>query len=594
MAEEETLTLSPSSTLATLREAVKQVEREDYLDGQAAITAAVSELAEEHGIQDMPATENNTPQEENVDANLPKLSKPHRRASVNEDARMLIQQMGGVTFEPKPSESIAIEKDIHDLVDDMNKTKPPESAPKSDAQKSKPMNPRYLRALGLQKREQQSMNKSRTSLNRISTTLSDISKVLIESEDSRWCEQFSQTTFKSYNEEMLFRNMQKVIPPKISSSSSKKVVSPHEINRQTMKQKQREFQESWSQLGRHSSGGRAGGKDGYMRYDDMENCTFQPKTNETKASSSSNNNSNNPDDEMIQSGSKFENFIARQEAKERSRRQDNEFTKGKGDYEKYELDKKYCPRCNGKQSYDEVKEKRKNCPNCHVAYRPRTCWGDIEEGFYSRQNKHWLRCQENEMKRKMEEEENLKRVEMMKMDRKTGEIRHVVRGERGGGGGDDKGALKWTKELEKDFFGRHEEYQESVQKKLLRVEREMYGKNLDSEDEEDEEYSREDEDYSGGGDSRASRGYYYQPQRSVGSTWSGRYGEKKEALGRSMSAGRQHHGWTTRGSRTSLGAGGGATWTRTGGGGGGYHHGHHASTQRRARDENEYLFRYRR
>jgi ribosomal protein S27AE/Rod binding domain-containing protein len=402
-----TISMSPSSTLATLREAARQVEHEDYLDGQAAITAAIGELVEEHGIQEVP----NITQEENVDTNLPKLSKPNRRASVNEDARMLMQQMG-VTFAPKPSESIAIEKDVNDLVSDMNKKQEPQQVNETP---KKPMNPRYLHALESKKRQQKSMNQSRTSSTRISTTLSDISKVLIESEDARWCEQFSQTTFKSYNEEMLFRNMQKVIPPKLSSSSSssssssKKFVSPHEINRQTMKQKKQEFHESWSHLRKGGRDGRGGGREGgYMRYDDIENCTFQPKTN-----TSQNNNQggggggggNDPDDDMIQSGgSKFENFIARQEAKERSRRQDNEFTKGKEDYEKYELDKKYCPRCGGKQSYDEVKEKRKNCPNCHVAYRPRNCWGDIEDGFYNRQNEHWVRCQENEVKRRMETE----------------------------------------------------------------------------------------------------------------------------------------------------------------------------------------------
>ena len=48
----------------------------------------------------------------------------------------------------------------------------------------------------------------------------------------------------------------------------------------------------------------------------------------------------------------------RQEAQERSRRQEQEQAIGKADYDKM-IDKKQCPSCGAKQSYDEVKEKRK-------------------------------------------------------------------------------------------------------------------------------------------------------------------------------------------------------------------------------------------
>jgi uncharacterized protein YbbK (DUF523 family) len=48
----------------------------------------------------------------------------------------------------------------------------------------------------------------------------------------------------------------------------------------------------------------------------------------------------------------------RQEAQERSRRQEQEQAIGKAEYDKM-IDKKMCPSCGAKQSYDEVKEKRK-------------------------------------------------------------------------------------------------------------------------------------------------------------------------------------------------------------------------------------------
>ena len=50
--------------------------------------------------------------------------------------------------------------------------------------------------------------------------------------------------------------------------------------------------------------------------------------------------------------------LHRQEAQERSRRQEQDLAIGKADYDKL-IDKKQCPSCGAKQSYDEVKEKRK-------------------------------------------------------------------------------------------------------------------------------------------------------------------------------------------------------------------------------------------
>jgi hypothetical protein len=578
--------VSPNSALASLREAVKQVERDDYLDGQAAISAAISELVEEHGIvtfDQETADQANSPTTSGAAAttdspSTTKLSKPNRRASVNEDAKMLMQQMG-IELKPKPSDSIAIEKDIENLIQNMDSqaaatgTAVSSSATMGANNKTKPANARYLRALEAKKRQQQQSQTQSSSQHhlRTSTELSDLSKKLIESENSRWCQNFSQTAFKSHNEEMLFRNMQKMVPMKGSKGSSSssslaaRAVSSHEINRQTIKQKQKEFHDSWSQLGRRGGRGREGERM-YMRDDDNENCLFQPTTNETKKKTQAGGSSPDDEDNEKSQGSTFESFIARQEANERARRQDNEASKGKEDYEKYSLNKKYCPVCHGKQSYDEVKEKRKNCPNCHVAYRPKTCWGDIEERFYNRQNKYYMKYQQNEEKREKERGDEIGYIEVKKMNQKTGEIRQIK--QKGVVRRDENGEIiKWTKDLEKEFFHRHEEYEEKIQRKLLQVEREMYGKEMRRDEEEEKEREEREETSSG-------RRYYHRPQREhIGSTWSS--GSDKRNDARSFSAGRLglRREYAERGSGSSPS---------------------HSSTQRTARDENEYLFRYRR
>jgi hypothetical protein len=578
-------TVSPNTALTSLRQAVKQVEHEDYLDGQAAISAAISELAEEHGItSNMPEQQNDTDAGTGVGASTtPKLSRPNRRASVNEDAKMLMEQMG-IQIKPKPSDPIAIENDVQNLIQGMNsqpQAADPAVSPPTNNKSAKPPNARYLRIIEAKKKQEQRSQTQSSSHHhlRSSTELSDVSKTLIESENRRWCQEFSQSTFKSYNEEMLFRNMQKMLPKKgqgSSASKSRLTVSSQEINRQTIKQKQKEFHDTWSQLGR---GRRGRGEEKYMRDDDQENCLFQPTTNETKKKSQSSKSSPGDDDDLPNQESNFANFIARQEANERARRQDNESTKGKEDYEKYALNKKYCPVCRGKQSYDEVKEKRKNCPNCHVAYRPKTCWGDIEEKFYDRQNKYHLKYQENEEKRNKESEEDISLVEIRKMNSKTGEIHQIK--QKGIIRRDENGEIiKWTKTLEKEFFDRHEGFKENVQHKLLKVEKEMYGKNIlpkdndDDDDAEEEEEHYQEEQFASSNRSRAGRQYYHQPQRDIGSTWSS--GVNKMNDSRSFSAGRL-------GLRRE--------YSERGGGGGGLTH---ASTQRIVRDENEYLFRYRR
>ena len=98
-----------------------------------------------------------------------------------------------------------------------------------------------------------------------------------------------------------------------------------------------------------------------MRYtllDEAENCTFRPKLTSSTEESGGRKRGGDNDDEKS-------SFIVRQEATERGRREELEFSMGQAKYDAV-VDKKQCPKCTAKQSYDEVKEKRKPCPTCKV------------------------------------------------------------------------------------------------------------------------------------------------------------------------------------------------------------------------------------
>lgn len=107
----------------------------------------------------------------------------------------------------------------------------------------------------------------------------------------------------------------------------------------------------------------------YGLLDDAKNCTFRPTLTSTSAESGRAKGSHGDDDAKS-------NFIERQEAAARSRREEQDFSIGKAAYDKL-VDKKICPKCGAKQSYDEVKEKRKKCPNCQVS-----SFVVVDIGFY--------------------------------------------------------------------------------------------------------------------------------------------------------------------------------------------------------------------
>jgi ribosomal protein S27AE len=100
----------------------------------------------------------------------------------------------------------------------------------------------------------------------------------------------------------------------------------------------------------------------YTLYDEVENCTFRPKLTSSTAESKGG---------AREDGDEKNNFIQRQEATARNRREELDFKMGQADYAA-KIDKKECPVCGAKQSYDEVKEKRKQCPNCRVSNINRT------------------------------------------------------------------------------------------------------------------------------------------------------------------------------------------------------------------------------
>ena len=189
-----------------------------------------------------------------------------------------------------------------------------------------------------------------------------------------------------------------------------------------------------------------------------------PKTNETKKKKEAKNSNTDSDNE--EKDSHDYSFILRQEANERKRIIEREFQKGKKDYDAL-VDKKYCPNCKATQSYDEVKEKRKNCPNCQIPYAFKTDWSKVQNQFYKRQNDAYvnhLRALELKKKEVVDKERKSMRLQV---DHETGEIFTVE--------GDYGHDLKWTRDVEDDFFTRMEESETKRQMNIKKLDEEIYG-----------------------------------------------------------------------------------------------------------------------
>ena len=199
---------------------------------------------------------------------------------------------------------------------------------------------------------------------------------------------------------------------------------------------------------------------------DAKNCTFMPKTNESKKKKQSESNNDSDDEEAKES--RGQNFLLRQEASEKKRINEQTFQTGKQKYDAL-VDKKRCPVCTATQSYDEVKEKRKRCPNCQVPYTFKTNWGQVQNSFYKRQNDAYVNGIRalDEMKREVIESE--RRSMKTKVDNETGEVYTV----QGGGTGDEE--LQWTRDVEDDFFTRMAESKVRREAKLKCLEEELYG-----------------------------------------------------------------------------------------------------------------------
>ena len=191
----------------------------------------------------------------------------------------------------------------------------------------------------------------------------------------------------------------------------------------------------------------------YALLDDKANCTFRPKTARKGSRLSA------------EEDSKAYGFLDRQEAMERSRRQQMEFNRGKAEYDA-KIDKRVCPQCGAKQSYDEFKEKRKKCPNCRVDYAYRVDWNRIQSRFFSRILEYAAK-QEDKKKRLI-----LSILEGYKMKKK---VYDSQRGQINVTEIDPFNTTRWTNELETEFFARLEEFVKSKQGSLKQIEKDMYG-----------------------------------------------------------------------------------------------------------------------
>ncbi|CAE7654921.1 unnamed protein product, partial [Symbiodinium microadriaticum] len=420
--------------MVAMREAARMIEREESMDAVEALTSAAQQIAiEKH--EELVSQAADDPLAvaalEVMPAEMPVNS---RRESTNAAAQFVMQQMQDENIMPKASESIGIEEDVNALLGIMK-----ESTAKN------PISARYLKMLELQKRGEKSPSRNRKGKSKNSTELSRLSQLLRDMEGTHMLDRVSQSTFKNYNQEMLYKSMRKVAS-RPSSAPAKRV---NGRNAGHSNYYDRLYPSRQSELDLNGALRRAHTKDKtmvYSSYSDAKNCTFRPRTNESRRKAQQAVDTDEAEAKHT------DNFLSRQEAKHRARLDDLEFNMGKKDYEAL-VDKRYCPSCGAKQSYDEVKEKRKRCPNCNVEYRRKISWGDVGSDFYKRQSKASAQYhkKQEELRKSLRQKEMV--VRRKRVDAKTGKL--IV---------EDVSVtssnLKWTPAMEEEFLSRQDYWEE--------------------------------------------------------------------------------------------------------------------------------------
>lgn len=248
--------------------------------------------------------------------------------------------------------------------------------------------------------------------------------------------------FESTTQEQLCRSMMVISNPSSSMAESS----------QASRTSTKSLRHSIERLSRPKSAETVKGKM-YALLDDQKNCTFRPKTARARSR------------EAAEEDSKKFDFLDRQEAMERTRKQQLEFNRGKAEYDA-RIDKRVCPQCGSKQSYDEVKEKRKKCPNCRVEYGYRIDWSKVQSRFFTRVREY--AAQQEEKKQKI----ILSILEGYKMRKKVydSETGQITVNEI-----DPFNTTKWTDRLEAEFFSRLDEFMNAKRENLKKIEGDMYG-----------------------------------------------------------------------------------------------------------------------
>jgi len=310
--------------------------------------------------------------------------------------------------------------------------------------------------------------------NKYLTEASKISRALEQSSNQPWVESV-RSSFRSQTQEMLFRSMKVLIPErKVGDGIPRRPSSAHglrgsrtaegiEVKPTLSAQHSKNLVERLSGPAQRLPSKLDLKLDPSLRhttYSDAQNCRFRPitvagiKRRKLAAQQSNDNNNDNRKEDA-----KF-NFINRQEADERTRREELEFEIGKKDYDAI-VDKKMCPKCGAKKSYDEVKEKKKLCPNCKVEYCHAVDWAKISKSFFRKGHEYAQRSQEHRARIAKEIEEETYVTKKM-IDHETGSIIEM------------KQPLKQkiTAAEETEFFARMEEKLRRRESKLQQLESE--------------------------------------------------------------------------------------------------------------------------